>query len=93
LRQRLYNGDREALLKGSLSTIDLLVQDSFDQLLFILKISFNFFYETSYVSEEVNGTEPSRLLVFPGRDKTIYDEELEKVLKRVQQVEPLLRYI
>jgi hypothetical protein len=93
LRRRLYNGDREALLKGSLSTIDLLVLTSFDQLLLLLKISFNFFYETSYVNEEVNGTEPSRLLVFPGRDKKIYDEELEKVLKRVQQVEPLLRYI
>jgi hypothetical protein len=44
---------------GRLSTVDLLVLTSLDQLLFILKIVFTFFYKTSYLNEEVNGIEPS----------------------------------
>ncbi len=37
-----------------LSTVDLLVLTSLDQLVFILKILFSFFYKTSYLNEEVN---------------------------------------
>jgi len=44
---------------GRFSTVDLLVLTSLGQLLFIFKISFTFFYKTSYLVEEVNRTEPS----------------------------------
>jgi hypothetical protein len=37
---------REALLKGKISTIDLLVQTSLDQLLFKMKPYFFSFYKT-----------------------------------------------
>ncbi len=49
--------DKEYLLKD-ISTIDLIVLISSDQLLLILKTSV-LFHNTSYLKEEVNGTEPS----------------------------------
>jgi hypothetical protein len=42
--------------KGKLSTDDLLVLISLDQLLFILTILFTFFYKTSNINKEVSGT-------------------------------------
>ncbi len=57
---------REPLLKESLSTIDHLVLISFNQLLLKMQILFTF-YQTSYLNEELNHTEPYPLqLVFPG---------------------------
>ncbi len=56
---------REVLLRERLSTVDLQVLNSLDQLLFILKNLFTFFYKTSYFNEEVNCTEPSPKLAFP----------------------------
>jgi hypothetical protein len=56
---------REVLLKGRLSTVDLLVLTSFDQLLFILKILFNLFSKISYLNEEANSTEPSPSVRIP----------------------------
>jgi hypothetical protein len=47
---------------GRLSTVDL---TSLDQLVFILKILFSFFYKTSYLNEEVNSAEPSSLVSIP----------------------------
>jgi hypothetical protein len=48
---------KEPLLKGkALSTIDLLVLNSLDNLLFLMKILFTLFKKTSYLNEEVNGT-------------------------------------
>jgi hypothetical protein len=38
--------------------VDLQVLTSLDQLIFMLKILFIFFYKTSYFNEEVNCTEP-----------------------------------
>ncbi len=38
-----YDLDRELLVEGRLSTVDLLVLTSFDQLVFILKILVTFF--------------------------------------------------
>ncbi len=49
---------RDALLKGSISTVDLLVLTSLDKLLFKLKLIFPFF-KTTYLNEEVNFTESS----------------------------------
>ncbi len=53
--------------RGRLSTVDLLVPTSLDQLLFISKILFTFFLKkkTIYPNEEVNCTEPSRSVILP----------------------------
>ncbi len=48
-------GTREALLKGRISTADLLVLTSLDQLFFKLKL----FFKTTYLNSEVDCTEPS----------------------------------
>jgi len=48
----------ESLLKGRISVVDLLVLTCLDQLLLTLK-KYISFYETSYLNEEVNCTEPS----------------------------------
>ncbi len=45
----------EASLKGMIGTVDLLALTSLDLLLFIFFI----FYKTTYLNEEVNGSEPS----------------------------------
>ncbi len=55
---------RELLLKGKISTVDLLVLTSLDMLILYLKYYLPFF-KTSYLNEEVNCTEPSLHLVFP----------------------------
>jgi hypothetical protein len=49
---------------GRFCTVDLLVLINVDQLLFILKEIF-FFYKTSYLDGEVNGTEPSHSVSVP----------------------------
>jgi hypothetical protein len=48
---------KEFLLKGRISTVDLLLPASSDSLLFKLKLYF--FYETTDLNEEVKCTEPS----------------------------------
>jgi hypothetical protein len=45
--------------RGCLSTVDLLVLTSLDQLLVILQTTFTFFSKTRYLNKEVNRTEPS----------------------------------
>jgi hypothetical protein len=59
---------------GRLNTIDLLLLTSLDQLIFMLKILFQFFYKTSYLNEEVNCTEPSPSVSIPckGRKALCY---------------------
>ncbi len=52
---------------GRLSTVDLLVLTSLDQLLFILKFYLLFLQKRANVNEEVNCTEPSPQLVFPAK--------------------------
>ncbi len=48
------------IMKGkALSTVDLLVLTSSDQVLLILNIYFTSFAQTSYLYEEVNCSEPS----------------------------------
>jgi hypothetical protein len=42
--------------RGRLSTVDLLVLTNVDQQSFVLKMSFTFFYKTSYLNKEVNCT-------------------------------------
>ena len=49
---------------GRLSTVDLLVLTSLDQVIFIFKILFSFFTKTSYLNELVNCAESSPQLVF-----------------------------
>ncbi len=49
---------REPLLKGRLNTVDLLPLTSLYKRLFKFKIIITF-SQTSYITEEVNGTEPS----------------------------------
>jgi hypothetical protein len=44
---------------GRLGIIDLPVLTTLDQLFFVMKILFALFFKTSYLNEEVNGTEPS----------------------------------
>jgi len=50
--------------RGRLSTVDLRVLASLDQLLFILKILFTFFYKTTYPNEKVNCTKLSLTVIF-----------------------------
>jgi hypothetical protein len=50
---------------GRLSTVDLIVLTSLDQLLFILKLYFSIFAKKTYLNEEVNRTEPSNLVRVP----------------------------
>ncbi len=62
----LLEFNQGSLTEGKrLSTVDLLVLTSLDQLLFYENIIF-LFYKTSYLNWEVNRTEPSPFLVFPG---------------------------
>jgi hypothetical protein len=51
--------------KGRLSTDDLLVITSLDQLLLKLQILLKFFYKTSYLNEVVNCTEPFTVQSLP----------------------------
>jgi len=50
---------REPLLKGKLSTVDLLALTGLDLMLLIFATLFTFFPKTSYLNQEVNCTEPS----------------------------------
>jgi hypothetical protein len=50
--------------RGRLSTVDLLVLASSDQMLLKLQTIFTFFCKTSYLNEEDNWNEPSRQSVF-----------------------------
>jgi hypothetical protein len=52
----------EVLLKGRLSTVDLLARSSLDELLFKIDNIIHVSYKTSYLEEEVNCTSPQ--LVF-----------------------------
>ncbi len=52
-------------MKGRLGIFHLLVLISLDQLLLYRKY-YLLFYKTSYLNEEVNCSEPSSLLEFPG---------------------------
>ncbi len=58
----LVGYNREPLLKGRLSTFDLLVLTSLDQLLLTLQT----LHKTSYLNEEVNCTEPFLSVSAPG---------------------------
>jgi hypothetical protein len=51
--------------KGRLSTFDLPVLNSLDWFIYILNISFAFFYKTSHLKEEVKCTEPSPSVSVP----------------------------
>jgi hypothetical protein len=50
---------------GRLSTVDLLVLTSLDQLLFTLQTLLTLFYKTSYLNKESNRTEPSPPISVP----------------------------
>ncbi len=62
---KLIGKSRESLLKGRISSIDLLVLTSIDQLLLILKIFFFLIYQLSFLNKEVNGTKLSSTVRFP----------------------------
>jgi hypothetical protein len=51
--------------RGRLSTVDLLVLISWDQLLFYFEYNVYFFYKTIYQNKEVNCTEPFPLIRIP----------------------------
>ncbi len=54
----LYFWPGNSYWRRRICTVDLLVLTSLNQLFVILKISFTFFYKTSYLNMEANGTEP-----------------------------------
>jgi hypothetical protein len=60
--KKFVRGFLTTIIQGRLSTVNLLVLTSLDQLVFILKI---FFYNTSYLNEEVTCTEPSASVSVP----------------------------
>jgi hypothetical protein len=60
--------DQGSLTEVRLSTVDLLVPTSLDQLLFISQ-TLLLFYKTSYLNEEVNRTEPTTLARLPWMDE------------------------
>ncbi len=66
--------------RGSISTVDLLVLTSLDQLLWELKLNFPF-YKTTYLNEEVNCTEPSPSVRVPclGLGRLEYPARVEQV--------------
>ncbi len=78
-QEQMNTGLREVLLKGRLSTVNLLVPTSLDRLLFILKILFTFFTKqpTSIRRSIVLSLPPQ--LVFPWRnhsgDTQLYRQE------------------
>jgi hypothetical protein len=47
-------------IERGISTVEFLVPTGIDQLIFILKIELYSCYKTSYLIQEVSGTEPSR---------------------------------
>jgi hypothetical protein len=55
---------KEAFLKGRLSTVELLVLTSLEQLLLTLRTVFTF-YKTSYLNEKVKGTGSSPTVSTP----------------------------
>ncbi len=63
---------REPLLKGRLSTVDLLVLTSLYQMLLIMQTLFTFFNKTSYLEEEVNCTESSPSVRVPSISNQCY---------------------
>jgi hypothetical protein len=67
----IYGLSRESLMKGKLSTDDLLQLISLDQLLFIMKLNFSC-YKTTYLNEEVNCTESSPSVSIPWPILTIF---------------------
>jgi hypothetical protein len=69
--------------RGQLSTVDLHLLTSIDQLHLILKILFTF-YKTSYLNEEVNCTEPSPSVKVPC---TVYYFWARLALKHQKRVE------
>jgi hypothetical protein len=64
----MYHNFFKGLLETGLSTVDLPVLTSLDQLLLVLKTQYTF-YTTSYLNEEVNRTEPSPSLSLPWRNQ------------------------
>jgi hypothetical protein len=74
-----------SLIEGeALSTVGLLVQTSFDQLITMLQILMTSFYKTSYHNEEFNCTEPSPSVRLPWlNSKTII---CESCLKKIQVI-------
>jgi hypothetical protein len=51
------SSNQQTLTEGEISTVDLLVLTGLDMLLFIENIIY--FFKTSCLNKEVNGTEPS----------------------------------
>ncbi len=58
---------RKSHWRGRLSTVELLVLTNLDHLLFMLKKLFTFFYKTSSLIKEVNGTLKLPPSVFPAQ--------------------------
>jgi hypothetical protein len=56
---------REALMKGKLSTVNLLLLASFDLQLFYVENNIYLLSKTRYLTEEVNGTEPNPSVSVP----------------------------
>jgi hypothetical protein len=54
-----------SLTEGELSTVDRLEPTSLEELLLIVKLLFSFCYNTSFLNEEVNCTEPSPSISVP----------------------------
>jgi len=64
--RRLFRGKAgKSFWRGRLSTVDLLVLTSLDQILILLEILFTFFYKTSYPTEEINCTQPAPSVSIP----------------------------
>jgi hypothetical protein len=73
------------LLKGKrISTVDLLVLTSLDQLLFIVKKLFLLFDKTSNLNEEVNGTDPSTSVRVPWLGGRMFENKRKTWRSRVR---------
>jgi hypothetical protein len=74
---------REVLLKGRLSTVDLLVLTSLDQLLFILKILFAFLETLATLMRRSTVLNHPLQLVFPDVTLTAILRHFQKRIPRV----------
>jgi hypothetical protein len=61
----MFSQARETLLKGRLSTVDLLVRTCLNQVHFYIENVIYIFNKTSYFNEEVNRTDPSPSVSIP----------------------------
>ncbi len=79
--------------RGRLRTVDLFVLTSLDQLIFGIENINYLLYKTSYLNEEVNCTEPSLQLEFPGSVITVIVLNLWRIINNCEPQKLFLDFL